>query len=121
MELPARVDVLELFRHAREEGIVRADPGHPPVLVDAQYESALRTTEYTVYTRDALIPGIFSKIAGVLAAKGVQILDAQIATLADGVVVDTFRVLDGDYPEREAMMQIAEYNLRQVLSLRPAP
>lgn len=27
------------------------------------------------------------------------------------------RLLDGDYPEREEMMQIAEYNLLQVLSL----
>jgi [protein-PII] uridylyltransferase len=68
------------------------------VLVDTEYEAALRTTEYTVYTRDSLIPGIFSKIAGVLAAKGLQILDAQIATLADGIVIDSFRVADGDYP-----------------------
>jgi [protein-PII] uridylyltransferase len=68
------------------------------VLVDSVYEAVLRTTEYTVYTRDSLTPGIFSKIAGVLAAKGLQILDAQIATLADGIVIDSFRVADGDYP-----------------------
>ena len=68
------------------------------VLVHTEYEAALRTTEYTVYTRDSLTPGIFSKIAGVLAAKGLQILDAQIATLADGIVIDSFRVADGDYP-----------------------
>jgi len=70
-----------------------------PVLVDAQYDPSLGTTEYTVYTQEKIIPGIFSKIAGVLAAKGTQILDAQIATLADGVVVDIFRVLDPDCPE----------------------
>jgi len=68
------------------------------VIVDTEYEAALQTTEYTVYTRDSLTPGIFSKLAGVLAAKGLQILDAQIATLADGVVIDSFRVADGDYP-----------------------
>jgi [protein-PII] uridylyltransferase len=68
------------------------------VLVDSEYEASTRTTEYTVYTRDSLTPGIFSKIAGVLAAKGLQILDAQIATLADGIVIDSFRVADGDYP-----------------------
>jgi [protein-PII] uridylyltransferase len=79
-----------------------------PVLVNAEYEAALRTTEYTVYTRDALTPGIFSKIAGVLAAKGVQILDAQIATLADGIVVDTFRVLDGDYAEGPPAHRLAD-------------
>jgi [protein-PII] uridylyltransferase len=68
------------------------------VLVDSEYEASTRTTEYTVYTRDSLTPGIFSKIAGVLAAKGLQILDAQIATLADGIVIDSFRVADADYP-----------------------
>jgi [protein-PII] uridylyltransferase len=68
-------------------------------LVDAQFDAAMGTTEYTVYTRDSLTPGIFSKIAGVLAAKGVQILDALIATLPDGVVVDVFRVLDIDCPQ----------------------
>ncbi len=70
-----------------------------PVLVDSQHDVALGVTEYTVYTRDGLTPGIFSKIAGVLAAKGAQILDAQIATLADGIVVDVFRVLDPDCPD----------------------
>ena len=70
-----------------------------PVLVDVQFNQALGTSDYTVYTRDSLTPGIFSKIAGVLAAKGVQILDAQILTLADGVVVDVFRVTDPDCPE----------------------
>ena len=70
-----------------------------PALVDVQYDQALGTSDYTVYTKDGLTPGIFSKIAGVLAAKGVQILDAQILTLADGVVVDVFRVMDPDCPE----------------------
>jgi [protein-PII] uridylyltransferase len=70
-----------------------------PALVDAQYDQALGTTDFTVYTKDGLTPGIFSKIAGVLAAKGVQILDAQIVTLTDGVVVDVFRVTDPDCPE----------------------
>lgn len=70
-----------------------------PVLVDVHYDRTLGTTDYTVYTHDSLIPGIFSKIAGVLAAKGTQILDAQIMTLTDGVVVDIFRVQDPDCPE----------------------
>ena len=88
------------------------------VLVEIEYEAALRTTEYTVYTRDSLTPGIFSKIAGVLAAKGLQILDAQIATLADGIVIDSFRVADGDYQHgppphrmadvREAIVSVLE-------------
>ena len=70
-----------------------------PVLVDVRYDQTLGTSDYTVYTKDSLTPGIFSKIAGVMAAKGVQILDAQIVTLADGIVVDVFRVMDPDCPE----------------------
>ncbi|WP_447980696.1 [protein-PII] uridylyltransferase [Candidatus Nitrospira bockiana] len=67
------------------------------VLVEADYNEALGTTEYTVFTFNDLTPGIFSKIAGVMAAKGLQILDAQIMTRPDGVVVDTFHVTDPDY------------------------
>jgi len=82
--------------------------GETAVLVDSQYEPAVRTTEYTVYTRDSLTPGIFSKIAGVLAAKGMQVLDAQIATLADGIVVDSFRVVDADYPDGPPAHRLAD-------------
>ena len=70
------------------------------VIVDAEYSPEHKTSEYTVYTFDDLIPGIFYKIAGVLAAKGLQILDAQIHTRKDGVVVDTFQVIDPDYAHR---------------------
>ena len=67
------------------------------VLVDEAFNETLGTCEYTVITFDALTPGLFSKIAGVLAAKGLQILDAQIITRHDGIVVDTFQVVDGDF------------------------
>jgi [protein-PII] uridylyltransferase len=70
------------------------------VMVDVEYSPEYRTSEFTVYTFDDLIPGIFSKIAGVMAAKGLQILDAQIHTRKDGVVVDTFQVMDPDYVQR---------------------
>ncbi len=53
--------------------------------------------EYTVITYNDIIPGIFSKIAGVMAANGLQVLDAQIITRDDGVIVDTFLVTDPDY------------------------
>ena len=48
-------------------------------------------------THDNLIPGIFSKIVGVMTAQELQILDARIITRDDGVVVDTFKVSDPDY------------------------
>lgn len=75
------------------------------VSVHGENDSTTRTTIYTVYTFDDIIGGIFSKIAGVLAARGLQILDAQVDTRSNGVIVDTFRVSDTHYgslppPER---------------------
>jgi [protein-PII] uridylyltransferase len=63
----------------------------------ASFDPATNITSYTVYTFDNITPGLFSKIAGVLAAKGLQILSAQIATFKDGGVVDRFEVFDYDF------------------------
>lgn len=67
------------------------------VLVRSEFNEPLNTCEYAIVTFNDVIPGIFSKIAGVMAANGLQILDAQILTRQDGVVVDTFQVADPDY------------------------
>lgn len=88
------------------------------VLVEDWFNGEVRACEYTVITSNDLIPGIFSKIAGVLAAKGLQILDAQIITREDGIVVDTFQVGDPDYagePSTERRLSLAEV-IRQVLT-----
>lgn len=67
------------------------------VVVEHAFNQPLGTCEYTVVTTDDVTPGIFSKLAGVMAATGLQVLDAQIVTRQDGLVVDTFQVLDRDY------------------------
>lgn len=67
------------------------------VIVEANFNRELGTCEYAVITHNDLTPGIFSKIAGVMAGSGLQILDAQILTRADGIIVDTFQVTDPDY------------------------
>jgi [protein-PII] uridylyltransferase len=72
------------------------------------YEPATQITAYTVYTFDNITPGLFSKIAGVLAAKGLQILSAQIATFKDGVVVDRFEVLDYDHDGEPPQMRLTD-------------
>jgi [protein-PII] uridylyltransferase len=67
------------------------------VLVDASYDPDRQITKYTVYTMNDLTPGIFYKIAGVLASRGLQILGATIITWTNGTVVDTFQVQDPDF------------------------
>jgi [protein-PII] uridylyltransferase len=87
------------------------------VLVEDSYNGALGTCEYTVITFNDLIPGLFSKIAGVMASKGLQILDAQILTRKDGVVVDTFQVVDPDHsgpPTMERRTGIARTIVRML-------
>jgi [protein-PII] uridylyltransferase len=88
------------------------------VRVVSHFNPTLGTSEYTVVTFNDLIPGIFSKLAGVMAAKGLQILDAQIMTRPDGIVVDTFHVADPDYrgaPPADRPLSIAE-TIEQVLT-----
>jgi len=67
------------------------------VKVESAFNETLGTCDYAVITRNDMIPGIFSKISGVLAAMGLHILDAQIVTRHDGMIVDTFQVSDPDY------------------------
>ncbi len=67
------------------------------VVTTGEFDSHTKITTYTVYTFDDITPGLFSKVSGVLAAKGLQILSAQISTFTDGVVVDCFEVLDYDF------------------------
>ncbi len=67
--------------------------------------------QYTVLTRDALTPGLFSKITGVLAAERFRIVNAEILTRKDGLVVDSFRGVDADYrrePPPERRLEVAK-------------
>jgi [protein-PII] uridylyltransferase len=81
------------------------------VLVEDRFNEELGICEYTVITHDNLTPGIVFKIAGVMAAQGLQIVDAQITTREDGVVVNTFQASDPDFegaPPAERGASIAE-------------
>jgi [protein-PII] uridylyltransferase len=67
------------------------------VRVESEYLKERGLTQVTVVTRDGITPGIFSKITGVLAALRFQIVEADIVTRGDGLVVDTFRGQDSDF------------------------
>jgi [protein-PII] uridylyltransferase len=69
-----------LVRRAREAGLATSlthNPGH-------------EFSEFTVATPDR--PGLFAILTGVLAARGMNIVGARIATSEDGIALDAFRV-----------------------------
>ena len=66
-------------------------------LVESTFNAELHVCEYTLIAFDSVSSGIFMKITGVLVAKNLRILDAQIVTRPDGIVVDTFLVKDLDF------------------------
>ena len=65
--------------------------------VESTYNRELKVCEYSLIAFESVASGIFMKMTGVLAAKGLRVLDAQIVTRPDGVVVDTFLVKDHDF------------------------
>ncbi|MFQ5598229.1 MAG: [protein-PII] uridylyltransferase [Nitrospiria bacterium] len=68
-----------------------------PIQVKARLIPDQGLTEYTLYTYDWITTGLFSKMTGVLAAKGTQILSAQVFTHPNGIIIDTFKVIDPDH------------------------
>ncbi len=66
--------------------------GGAPVVTALFRHPDLGSSDLVVVTRD--LPGLFSLIAGTLAASGVNIISAQIHTRADGIAIDTFQVND---------------------------
>ena len=75
----------------------------------------LDSSELVIATRD--VAGLFSLIAGTLAANGINILSAQIHTRADGIAIDTFQVNDphGEPVTEEARWRRTLDALRRVM------
>jgi [protein-PII] uridylyltransferase len=63
-----------------------------PISIEIEHKRELGFSVVTVCTLD--IPGLFSKIAGVMAANGINILNAQVYTRRDGTVLDILGVKD---------------------------
>lgn len=110
---PAQIAAdLETIRHL---------PPHA-VHVEGKYDAEKGTVDYRLIAREGDADGCFHKTCGVLTAKRMEILGAQISTSADGYIVDGYRVIDNDFagevpPERIAEVAAA---LRDVLSGRTA-
>jgi [protein-PII] uridylyltransferase len=94
--------------------------GMGPLEVKAQGENLPEsgTLHFTVATREDIVPGIFHRLTGALTSQGLQILSAQINTLADGLVIDRFWVYDPDYTGQSPPDRIAQVNRSLTESLR---
>jgi [protein-PII] uridylyltransferase len=78
---------------------------HWDAIAWGRHVSTRNVVEYTVGTYEEITPGIFHKLTGALTSQRQQILSADINTLAEGLVLDRFSVVDQDFagappPER---------------------
>jgi len=82
------------------------------------YQPETETVQFSIATREQLTPGIFHKLCGALTGQGLEILSAEIHTLADGLVLDRFQVHDPDYAGEPPPERLAEIERALVASLR---
>ena len=92
--------------------------GPEDVAAWARYLPEQNSIEFTIAAYEQLTAGIFHKLTGALASKGMQILSAEIHTLADQLALDRFYVLDPDYSGQPSEERIDEVNGALVRALR---
>jgi len=99
---------LRLLHHLR--------PGE--VVARSRYLPETQTVQSTVATSEDVTPGIFHKLTGALTSLGLQILSAQINTLADRLVLDRFVLQDSDYVGQPPQERLEQVDRALVESLR---
>jgi [protein-PII] uridylyltransferase len=117
-----------LARHAH---LVRAaEEANIPLSVETRVDAFREVTEVTVHTADH--PGLFSRIAGAMAAIGANIVDARITTLSNGMALDTFWIQDSNRkafegPDLQGKLESAieraltgKLKLQQAIEKRPS-
>ncbi|HEV3003651.1 MAG TPA: [protein-PII] uridylyltransferase [Pirellulales bacterium] len=88
------------------------------VLALGRYQAETGTVEYKVGAYEDVTPGVFHRLAGALAHKGLTILSAEIHTLADGLIFDRFYVHDPDFAGPPPPARIDDVRNALVASLR---
>ncbi len=83
-----------------------------------RYDPVRHTVEYTVGTYEDIAPGIFHRLTGCLSSKGLQILSAEIHTLADSLVLDRFHVNDPDYSGEPPAHRLTDVSQALVAALK---
>ena len=112
-------DTDALLRHA--ELIKTAAINNQNLLIDLTADEAHDATEVVVFTVDH--PGLFAKVAGALSLGGINIVDAKIVTLNNGMALDTFWVQDNQSEaiSGEARMARIRTRLERALSGLASP
>jgi len=112
-------DTDALLRHA--ELIRRAAINGQNLVIDLTADEAHDATEVVVFTVDH--PGLFAKVAGALSLGGINIVDAKIVTLNNGMALDTFWVQDGQSEaiSGDSRMARIESRLERALSGLASP
>ncbi len=82
------------------------------------YQKETGTIRLTVATHEDVAPGIFHRLTGAISSKGLQILSAEINTLADDLVLDRFLVVDPDFAGQPPPERFEEIRLALVRSLQ---
>lgn len=87
------------------------------VATTGRYLEERGAVEYVVSTYEDVAPGVFHRLTGALTSKGLEILGAEINTLAHGLIVDRFTVHDGDFrgPPPDFRVREVEAALKRAL------
>lgn len=94
------------------------------VWADVRLQPETESLVITIGARAGLTDGMFHKLAGAMACKGLEILSAEICTLAEGVALDRFTVRDDDFnypspPDR--LEELAGYLSQSLRNPGPPP
>jgi [protein-PII] uridylyltransferase len=84
---------------------------HDKAIAWGRYDEERNAVEFSVGTYEEIVPGVFHRLTGALTSKRLQILSAEINTLAYGLVLDRFYVQDLDFtppPTQQRLEEIAE-------------
>jgi len=92
--------------------------GAGDVSAQAVFVSETGAVEVIAGAYEAITPGVFHKLCGALASQGLQILSAEINTLADGLIFDRFWVHDPDYAQQPPPSRLREVEQAVVKCLK---
>ncbi|MFK7776490.1 MAG: [protein-PII] uridylyltransferase, partial [Gimesia sp.] len=88
------------------------------IFVEGEFDSETGTVNYHMIAQAMYSQSCFHRMVSVFTAKRMDIISAQITTSASGGVVDSFRVIDNDYPENVPPSQIKKIEREIIKAVR---